>query len=195
MSSEQPSGISDVLRAWEAKAEEETSNVGTILDAAGSRTAGPFLFLAALIMISPIGAIPGVPIVLSTVIILVAVQVVFGTTSIWLPSFLKERSIPQDKVETVVDTLTPYAQKADRYLGQRLSALTGRTMSRVVAALCILLALLVYPATLIPFAAAAPGGAILLLSLGLLARDGILMLAGLIATAAAVFAILWFLVL
>lgn len=180
------SSISGVLDAWEKEVEEGRSDVGSILRAAGSRAAGPLLFLPALVMISPVGAIPGVPIFLSILIILVAAQLVLGYGSIWLPRFLKKREIPEDKVTSVMDRLRPFAERADQYIGQRLTFLAGRTMSRVIAFLCICLSFLVFPAAPLPGAVVLPGGAIMLLSLGLLTRDGIMVLAGLLATAAAV---------
>jgi hypothetical protein len=184
MASDTGGSVCGVLDAWEEEVRSGPSNVGSILRAAGSRAAGPLLFLPALVMVSPLGAIPGVPLVLSSLIVLVAGQVLAGRTSIWLPSALKEREIPEYKVAATVETLRPYAGRVDRFLGRRLSVLTGEVMTRLVAILCIVLALLVFPATLVPFAVAFPGSAIILLSLGLLTRDGIVTLAGLAVTAA-----------
>lgn len=185
MSLKENTKISGVLGAWETEVQNGSSDVGSFLRAAGSRAAGALLFLPALVMVSPVGAIPGVPIVLTSLIALVAGQIVIGSKSIWLPDTLKKREIPQDKVTTIIDRLEPWAEWIDGFLGQRLTALVGEPMSRVVAALCILLAVTVYPATLIPFAVALPGGAIMLLALGLLTRDGVVMLLGLMVTAAA----------
>ncbi|GAB4576888.1 MAG: exopolysaccharide biosynthesis protein [Roseibium sp.] len=183
------STVCGVLDAWESEVRAGPSNVGSILRAAGSRAAGPLLFLPAFVMVSPLGAVPGVPVVLSGLIALVAGQVIAGRRSIWLPSALRDRGIPEEKVEASVETLRPYAGRADRFLGRRLSVLTGEVMTRVVAMLCIVLALLVFPATIVPFAVAFPGSAIILLSLGLLTRDGIVTLAGLAVTAVAIGAV------
>ncbi len=179
MATGQSETIKEVLTNWEDEIEKEgRADVGSLLNASGSRAAGPLLFLPALVMISPIGAIPGVPIVLTTLTLLVAGQLVLGRTSIWLPSFVRNRGFPKQKVKSIIDKLTPYAERADRYLGQRLAMFAGETASRIVAAFCIFLSLLVYPATLLPFAVALPGSAILLLSLGLLVRDGVVTLVG-----------------
>ena len=193
-SSQTDRSITGVLDAWENEVEDGKSNVGSILRATGSRAAGPLLFLPALVMVSPVGAIPGVPIVLSTLIVLVAGQIVIGRESLWLPDFLRKREIPEDKVTSVIDTLRPYAKKTDKILGRRLTWLTGGAVPRVIAAICILLSILVYPATLVPLAVALPGAAIILLSLGLLTRDGVVVLLGLLLSAAAAAALLyWFL--
>lgn len=188
MSHTQPNSIEAVLQAWEDELDRGTSTVGSLLRAAGNRAAGPLLFLPALVMVSPVGAIPGVPVVLCTLIMLVAGQVIAGAASLWLPGFLIKRRLPEQRVRGMIDWLRPYAVRVDRVIGQRLSVLTGGLMTRLVAALCVLLAVLVYPLTLVPFAVALPGGAIMLLSLGLLTRDGIVTLAGLMLTGAALWA-------
>lgn len=194
MATGQSETIKGVLTNWEEEIEEEgRADVGSLLNASGSRAAGPLLFLPALVMISPIGAIPGVPIVLTTLTLLVAGQLVLGRTSIWLPSFVRNRGFPKQKVKSIIDKLTPYAERADGYLGQRLAIFAGETASRIVAAFCILLSVLVYPATLLPFAVALPGSAILLLSLGLLVRDGIVTLVGLMVALAAVATVVYWL--
>jgi len=185
VSDEPAQSVEGVLTAWEQEVEEGTSDVGSILRAAGSRAAGPLLFLPALVMVSPIGAVPGVPLFLCTLIILVAAQVVAGRSSLWLPSVLIKRRIPEKKVVEVVEWLRPHAARADRYLGQRLTGLASAPVTRVIAGLCVLLALLVYPLTLLPLAVALPGSAIMFLSLGLLTRDGVVTLVGLAVAAAA----------
>ncbi|WJS04080.1 exopolysaccharide biosynthesis protein [Roseibium aggregatum] len=194
MTTGQSETIKGVLTNWEEEIEKEgRADVGSLLNASGSRAAGPLLFLPALVMISPIGAIPGVPIVLTTLTLLVAGQLVLGRTSIWLPSFVRNRGFPKQKVKSIIDKLTPYAERADRYLGQRLAMFAGETASRIIAAFCIFLSLLVYPATLLPFAVALPGSAILLLSLGLLVRDGVVALVGLMVALAAVATVVYWL--
>lgn len=176
---EQSTSVSDVLNAWQKEVSNGPSNFESILRATGSRAAGPLLFLPALVMISPAGAVPGVPVILASLVFLVAGQVVAGRKSLWVPRFLTKRDIPESKVTSTIDWLRPYAEKLDRYLGRRLELLTGALATRLVAVVCIFPALLVFPATLVPFAVALPSAGILVLSLGLLTRDGIVTAAGL----------------
>lgn len=51
----------------------------------GKRSYGPFLLVPALIEISPVGGIPGMPTVLAATIIPFAALMVFGRKYIWLP--------------------------------------------------------------------------------------------------------------
>jgi len=188
---EQGETIAGVLKAWEDEVQDGSSDIGSILRAAGNRTAGPLLFLPALVMVSPLGAIPGIHIGLATIIVLVAGQVVIGARAIWMPSFLRNRKIPRDKVISAIDRLLPYARQADKVFGRRLAILTGPAMARIVAGLCILLAVLVYPATLVPVVPVLPGGAIVFLSLGLLTKDGLVTLLGLLLTVPALGVLLY----
>lgn len=190
MSNRSNSSVTGVLESLEDEVSSNGADVNAILNASGTRAAGPLLFLPAVVMISPVGAIPGVPIVLATLIILVSAQILIGSSRIWLPRFIRQRSVPKDKLLSMLDRIRPYARQVDRFLGNHLSILARPPMPRVVAFLCIMLALAVFPATLIPTAAALPGGAIALLSLGLLTRDGLVTLAGLLATGAAVYFLL-----
>ncbi|MGS4883402.1 exopolysaccharide biosynthesis protein [Roseibium sp. MB-4] len=183
--------ITGVLDSWETEIEDGSADVGSILRAVGSRAAGPLLFLPALVMISPLGAVPGVPLVLSACIILISVQVLSGNGSVAVPRSLANTSIPREKAAKTVDSLRPYAAWLDGILGRRLQLLTGTWATRAVAALCVCHALTVFPAALVPLAAALPGGAIMVLSLGLLTRDGIVTAAGFLFSAAAFAAIWW----
>ncbi len=56
-------------------------SIGDVVEAFGNRSYGPVLLVLALIGISPIGGVPGIPAFLATVIALFAVQMVIGRAS------------------------------------------------------------------------------------------------------------------
>ncbi|HSJ79451.1 MAG TPA: exopolysaccharide biosynthesis protein, partial [Erythrobacter sp.] len=67
--------VSDILDMLRRTADQhDRVTIGNILDAIGDRSYGPALLIPALIEITPIGAIPGVPSFLALFIVLVAVQ-------------------------------------------------------------------------------------------------------------------------
>ena len=70
------------------------------------------------------------------------------------------------------------ARWVDVVLRHRLSFLTKGLALRLVAGLCILLTFTVPPLEIIPFASSAPMAAIGLIGLGILSRDGIVVVAG-----------------
>ncbi|PWE33484.1 hypothetical protein DDZ14_04610 [Maritimibacter sp. 55A14] len=179
-------GIGDILDCLERRARPGgTLSIDQVLGIFGRRTYGPFLAFPALLAISPLGGIPGVPTGLALVTLLFSLQILAGRRHFWVPDLLRVRRLGADRLRGAVQALRPAARWMDRYLGQRLTALTGRGWSRIAAGLCALLALLVPPLEIIPFAATAPMGAIALLGLAVLMRDGVVMIVALVASIAA----------
>ena len=152
--------------------------VGDLVEAFGRRGYGAFLLFPAMLEISPLGGIPGVPTVLALVVILFAVQILVGRTHMWLPGFLRERELPAGKLDEAIAKAKPLAVRLDRWFHGRLSTLAGRAAGRVAAVLCVLLACTVPPLEIVPFASTAPMGAIGLFGIALLVHDGLVMLAG-----------------
>lgn len=160
-------------------------SVHDIREAIGERSFGPFLLVPAVIEMSPIGGIPGLPTALAVIISLFAVQILIGRKHLWLPQFVEKRQIDGKTLKSAMDKMMPVARFVDRFLKPRLTWLTKAPWVQVAAALTILLCCSVPPLELIPFASTAPMGAIALFGLSLMARDGLLtVIAGLVSLSA-----------
>lgn len=153
-------------------------SVKDMISAIGQRAFGPLLLVFALIALSPIGAIPGASAVLGAVIILIAVQVLFGRNSPWFPSRLTRISVDSGKVQESVNKIDPYLRKIDKFLRPRWRFMLAPPAPRIVALLCIVLAALMYPLALVPWGVLAPALAITVLSVGLTSHDGIVLAVG-----------------
>ncbi len=147
-----------------------------LTQAFGHRGYGPFLMLPALIEISPIGGIPGVPTLLAFVILLFAIQMLLGRRTLYLPRWIGARRIPSKTLCTGTERMRPVATRLDRWFHGRLPWLTGQPFIRIAALLCILLAITVPPLEVVPFASSAPMSAIAAFGLSITVRDGALML-------------------
>lgn len=172
-----PEGLEEVVDQLEekAEAEDETVTVREALDAFEGRTFGPLLVLPALVALTPpLGMIPSVPTIMGLIVVLIAGQYMFGRTHPWVPGFIGERSVKRKKVLSAVEKSRPWAEWVDGFLGQRLQVLVEGPMESVIAGLCILLALTMPAAELLPGLAAVPAAAILFLGLAITARDGLL---------------------
>jgi hypothetical protein len=165
--------------------------IGKLLDAFGHRSYGPFLLVPALVELSPIGGIPGVPTLLALIVVLFAAQMLAGRDHFWLPQFIQDRRIKVKRVEGAADKMHPVTERLDRWFGGRLRALTGKTALRAAAVCCILLALTVPPLELIPFASSIPMAAIAAFGLALIVHDGLLMLIAFLLTTASIGAGTW----
>lgn len=174
---ESVNGLLDVLD--ERADTQDKISIGWILDRLGDRTYGPALLLPALIEISPIGGIPGVPTFLAALVVLFAVQILIGREHLWVPQAVERQTIHQKRLSQASESLRPLARRLDNWFHGRLEKLTENGWDRLVALVCIGLALTVPPLELIPFASTIPMGAIALFGLSLLLRDGALVVAGL----------------
>lgn len=150
--------------------------VGDMVGAFGTRSYGPFLIVPALLEISPIGAVPGVPTVLATMVVLFAAQMLFGAKRLWVPGFVERAGFSARRLERGVQKLRPVACRIDRWFHGRLRRLTTGPFMRVAAAGCIALAITVPLLEVVPFASSIPMAAIALFGLALLVGDGLLML-------------------
>jgi hypothetical protein len=172
---------------------EDRVSLGDVVETFGHRGTGAFLMVPALIELSPIGGIPGVPTVLALIVGLFAVQIVWGRDCLWLPDFLERRTVSGERFEGAMRRMRPVARWMDRWFHGRFPTLTRPSVRRAAAALCVILCLTVPPLEVIPFASSAPMGAIALLGLAMLVNDGALMLVGLIAGTTALGAGIWML--
>ncbi|WP_265587261.1 exopolysaccharide biosynthesis protein [Sphingomicrobium arenosum] len=169
--------IADILECLEEIGEKQGCvKVGDIADAFGSRTYAPFIIVPALLELSPIGAIPGVPTLLAVTIAIFAVQMLLGKDHIWIPNVLEERRISGDKLKKAAEKVEGVADKMDSWFHKRLRKLTRGVFIRLAAVVILLLCFAVPPLEFLPFASAGPMLAIIFISLALLVRDGVLLL-------------------
>lgn len=186
-SSASPESLGDILDRFDELAQQDARvSVADLVDAVGTRSYGPFLVVPALIELSPVGGVPGVPTALAAVVVLFAAQMLLGRRRLWIPGWIARRSLSAQRLARLVTAVRPMAQRLDRWFHGRLRALTSGVGMRVAALACIGLALMVPPLELFPFASSAPMGAIALIGLALLVRDGVLMVVASALTCGAV---------
>lgn len=168
----------------------ESISVGDIQACIGPRSYGPFLFLPALVEISPVGGIPGVPTLLALLVSIFCVQMALGRQRFWIPHVLRDRSLHSDKLVKGLQKVRPLVRWLDRLVRPRLGWAARGAFVRLISLACLLLAGTVPPLELVPFASSAPFAAICLFGLGLTARDGLVVLLGLLASGGTVYLVL-----
>lgn len=182
----EPESVEDVIGELdELAAHNDKVCIGDVLDDFGRRSFGPFIMLPALIEITPVGGIPGVPTFLALIIALVAVQMLFGKDHIWMPQFLQKRAVGAKKLHKSVKKLRGIAHWLDGHSKDRLGQLTEGVWLKVAALAVIVLCITVPPLEFLPFASTAPMLAIAAIGLALIVRDGLVMLFALILAVAA----------
>lgn len=182
----QPHCVGDILACLRELADEHGHvSVEDIARRFGTRSHGPFLLVPALIVLTPIGAIPGVPTFLALTIAIVALQKLMGRGHIWLPRLIGLREVSARKLRRATARLKGLAGWLDRHFHGRKVALTHAPFSRFAALVIIGLCAMVPPLELLPFAASIPMAGIAAIGLAFLVRDGVLMIAALVLSSAA----------
>ncbi|MDG1827514.1 MAG: exopolysaccharide biosynthesis protein [Henriciella sp.] len=162
---------------------EETSgdrvSVSDLLNAVGRRSYGPVLALLGFVAISPLTIIPGANSLVAIVILIFAVQMVFGRPYPWLPKRALEFDFPREKMVEGVGAARPYVRWIDRFLKPRLMFLTRSPFVQLVAVACVAAALVTIPLSFVPLGPVIPSLTVLLFGLAITARDGfVLVIAG-----------------
>ncbi len=179
--SHEPHSMGDVLGEHdELAANHDEVRVADVLDDFGARSFGPFIMIPAVLEITPVGGIPGVPTVLALFIALIAVQLLIGRDHVWMPQFIQRRAVGSKKLHKAVGKLKGMANFLDRHSKGRLEGLTKGTAIKLVAAVIIALCCTVPPLEFLPFASTIPMLAIAVLGLALTVRDGALLLGSLL---------------
>lgn len=150
-------------------------SVNAILNGVGERSFGPLVLLAGLITVAPlIGDIPGVPTILGLVVLLTLGQLLFRRHSIWLPSWISQRSVPQDKLLKGLDWLQKPARFLDRWTGPRLVYLVDGPGLYVMVLICMTVAMAMPLMEIVPFSANGGGAALMAFGMAIVSRDGLL---------------------
>jgi len=161
-------------------AEGETVTLNWILTQLHERAFGLFLLILALPCCIPF--LYGIPQIVALPLMFVAAQILLGRTSPWLPARLGARDISKSGLHSLAERARPWLEKVEALSRPRLAALTHAPLDRVVGvALVLFSASILVP---LPGTNTVPGFAVVLVAMGLLQRDGILVLVGaLIGTA------------
>lgn len=157
----------------------ESVDLKTVVEAFGNRSFGPIMVLCGLCMMTPLGAIPGIPPAFGVIVIVFALQLLFRRNTPWMPEVLRRVKIPSDKLSKVQAKVRPILAKIDGVIRPRLQWAATGPMQVLISIVAIILSLSFFPLGMVPFGVVAPAAIVLLLGLGITARDGLLTLLGL----------------
>ncbi|MBC7769003.1 MAG: exopolysaccharide biosynthesis protein [Phycisphaerales bacterium] len=183
-------GLSDVFDQLNTQVNRdhphEGVRLGVLLSAAGRRSYGPLLLVIGLFAISPATILPGMTSIAAAITLLVAAQMACGMRRPWLPRQVLEMRVPRGTFFAFLDRARPQVERMEGDLVRpRLEVLTRGPFMYLVAFCVVAAALITFPLSVIPFAPLAPGFAVVLFAIGMIARDGLLLGLGVALTAAA----------
>lgn len=188
MAADSPDASNDIEQVVDRMVDwprDETISIGDVLDRVGRRTYGPMLLVLGLFGGGPTGAIPGATMGVAVIVVVLAAQLAIGLSRPWLPRRILAIEVSTNIPRRYANDARSMARRLGSIVTGRLDRLTGRIAARIAGALCVGLALLTFPLALVPFAAAVPMSALVVLGIALTAEDGIWMVLGMIWSGAA----------
>lgn len=145
--------------------------IGQVTKMLGGRAFALVILLFALPNSIPIPGIPGFSTITGLPITFIALQMVLGRSSIWLPGKLAYKQFSQEGLAKYIRKAMPYIVKLERYLCPRWGVVCSPLAERLIGLLFVVLSLII--ALPIPGGNFLPGLAMSLIALGLLERDGL----------------------
>ena len=169
---------SQILQGLAAREGQERIPVADIVDALGERAYALLIVVLGLPNCLPMP--PPIPLICGILLAFVALQIMVGWPSPWLPRALLRRSIARVDLVRAVMRATPWLETLERLARPRFSvfdtALTFRVMGVVLFAFALALVFAAPIIGQIPL-----GIAVCLVGLGLVERDGYVVVGGLLA--------------
>ncbi|MBU6374156.1 MAG: exopolysaccharide biosynthesis protein [Alphaproteobacteria bacterium] len=154
---------------------KETVRVGDLLNAIGRRAYGPLLLAIGLFSISPATIVPGLTWASAVLTFVVAAQLALGLKRPWMPRRVLAIAVPRAPLDGAIRRARPWAARIDKIVRPRFVVLADPPWVNMAGLLAMAAAVVTIPLGFIPFAPLVPGLAIVLLGLGVTARDGLLL--------------------
>lgn len=144
------------------------------MEESGDRSFALLLILPALPGVVP--APPGVATGFGLLMFLVAVQMLVGRRVPWLPAWARERRISAEVLTQFLKKAAPWLHRVERMVRPRLDWLQSAPAHRLFALVMVLCAVsVIIP---LPMTNSIPSAAIVIICIGLMERDGLVMLLG-----------------
>ncbi|MGO9173361.1 MAG: exopolysaccharide biosynthesis protein [Rhodomicrobium sp.] len=140
--------------------------LGAIVGHLEDRGFGIFMILFAL----PNAVIPGISFILGAPVLLFALQLAAGRSEVWLPDFLRRRTLPAALFEKIAERAEKFLIWAEKRVRPRwMWLVSGRAERFLALYIAIAAAFLMTP---VPFGNALPALGISFISAGLIEKDG-----------------------
>ena len=171
--------VQSILARLREKADQEKVTTEELVTAFGTASFVPALMIPAILVVSPLSGIPLFSSFMGVTIALIAAQLVFGRETLWLPGWLMNRTVAGEKLGKAVDRIGGVAKWIDAHTRQRLRWLRSPPVTLLAEIACVICGAAMPFLEIVPFSSSILGAAVCSFAIGLLARDGLFILAGL----------------
>jgi len=169
---------SDFLAMVIIQQKNSSITVGEIKNALHERGFGILMAIAAIPICLPIPAPPGYTTLFSLPLFIFSLQMIVGMHAPWLPAWLERKSIEKLTLEKMLIKADPRLKKIEKYMKPRLTNIAVSIWERFIGIFTFVFAISI--AIPLPLTNFLPGLGILIMSLGLVNRDGLTILSGML---------------
>ena len=171
-----PPRLSEILTTLAGDESRERISVHDMVETMRARAFGALLLIFAFPNILPTPQETAD--ILDLPLLFLTAQMMLGLDP-WLPGFIARRSMARSTFQALVERITPWLSRAERLLRARMELLAHPRAQRLLGALCLIVSVaLVLP---VPFANLVPSVALCIIGLGVLERDGLWIVLGVLA--------------
>lgn len=169
-------GMVSRLEAIAADAPEDGLTLGELTERLGEQAFGVVLFVMAVPVCMPF--LYGIPQIVALPMLAICAQMALGREALWLPARFAARRLTKEDLVKTASGARKWFGWIEHFAAPRLAFLSGPVAHRIAGAMfCLFCLSILVP---LPLTNTTPGIALALASLGLINRDGLLVLAGVV---------------
>ena len=169
---------SEYLALVVAENNSETMTVGELKHSLHERGFGILMAIAALPLCLPVPVPPGYTTFFSIPLFIFSIQMILGMSAPWLPAWLEKKQVKKANLEKLISKANPWLRKIEIHLRPRMTYVNVYTWEKIIGIFSFFFAMSI--ALPIPMTNFPPGWGILIMSLGLLSKDGLTIIIGII---------------
>jgi len=165
---------SKLLSRIYSKNTDDNIKIGVLLKSVDAGGFALLILIFSLLLVIP--APPPIATIAGVIVMFFSFQMAIGLREVWLPKFITEKSIQRKTLALIVEKSSIYLYKLERFTRRRLTFMNSQIAERIIGIVVFVLAAITL--TPIVFANSVPGTAIIMISFGLLNKDGLIIIIG-----------------
>ncbi|MEO0772131.1 MAG: exopolysaccharide biosynthesis protein, partial [Pseudomonadota bacterium] len=126
--------------------------------------------------VSPLSGVPFVTTMCGLSIAGLATQLLLGRRVVWLPERVRQRRIPATRLRNGLARADWVVMRMERVMRRRMTWLTHGPVRVTLLSLCLVFGLIMPFMEIVPFAGSSVAALVLVISLALISRDGVMAL-------------------
>ncbi|MEM6811443.1 MAG: exopolysaccharide biosynthesis protein [Pseudomonadota bacterium] len=169
--------LSDLLNDLSLVFTKEKISVNDLIIAFHERGFGFFLFFFALPAALPLPGL-GINTLIALPLLILTFQIAMGRENIWMPQSIQKKEFQKKTLDKWIAKSMPFIKAIEYFIKPRMGFLTQKGVSNIVGVAAFVMA--IYVAIPLPLTNTVPSFGLALIGIGLMMRDGLAILGGLL---------------